>query len=74
MGIDPRAHKAYVVKLGYLHPRLEDIAGRHILLLSDGTSELDMTRLTWTTLPRPAWPLDGEFAWNPESGLYGDTQ
>jgi microcystin degradation protein MlrC len=74
MGIDPLAHKVYVVKLGYLHPRLEDIAARHILLLSDGTSQLDMTRLTWTRLPRPAWPLDKEFAWTPESGLYGDNE
>ena len=28
----PTAHQAYVVKLGYLHPQLEDIAGRSIVL------------------------------------------
>ena len=73
MNIDPRAHKVYVVKLGYLHPRLEDIAGRHILLLSDGTSQLDMSRLTWERLQRPSWPLDRGFEWKPEDHTYGDA-
>ena len=64
---------AYVVKLGYLHPQLEDIAGRHILLLSDGTSQLDMTRLEWSHLPRPTWPLDKDFQWSAAASLYGDA-
>ncbi|MDW6022451.1 M81 family metallopeptidase [Mesorhizobium sp. BAC0120] len=72
MGIQPTAHKAYVVKLGYLHPQLEDIAARHILLLSDGVSQLDMRRLDWSALPRPTYPLDTDFDWTPEDGLYGD--
>lgn len=72
MDIDPAAHKAYVVKLGYLHPQLEDIAARHILLLSDGTTQLDMTRLEWTRIPRPMWPLDNDFEWSPNASLYGD--
>ncbi|MDE2383531.1 MAG: M81 family metallopeptidase [Alphaproteobacteria bacterium] len=74
MGIDPLAHQTLVVKLGYLHPRLEEIAARHILLLSDGTSQLDMKRLKWSALPRPAWPLDGEFEWAPEGAVYGDIE
>lgn len=74
MGIDPVAHKVYVVKLGYLHPQLEDIAARHILLLSDGTSQLDMTRLGWQRLPRPTWPLDKGFDWTPERHAYGDVE
>ncbi|PZO77977.1 MAG: hypothetical protein DI629_13145 [Mesorhizobium amorphae] len=72
MGIDPLAHKAFVVKLGYLHPQLEDMAARHILLLSDGTSQLDMTRLDRRSLPRPTFPLDRDFSWRPEEALYGD--
>ncbi len=32
MGISPTAHRLYVVKLGYLHPQLEDGAKRHIML------------------------------------------
>jgi microcystin degradation protein MlrC len=73
MGIDPLAHKAYVVKLGYLHPQLEDIRGRHILLMSDGTSQLDMTRLPWKVLPRPTYPLDPDMDWTAEANLYGDV-
>ena len=73
MGINPTAHKAYVVKLGYLHPQLEDISGRHILLLSDGTSQLDMTRLAWTRLPRPTHPLEQDITWSPQNGLYCDN-
>jgi microcystin degradation protein MlrC len=72
MGIDPRTHKAYVVKLGYLHPQLEDIRARHILLLSDGTSQLDMTRLSWRSLPRPTHPLDTDIEWTAAGALYGD--
>ncbi|RCI77220.1 hypothetical protein DNK03_21585 [Brucella anthropi] len=72
MDIDPVGHKAYVVKLGYLHPQLEDVAARHILLLSDGTSQLDMSRLTWEALPRPTYPLDKAFEWNAGSNIYGD--
>jgi microcystin degradation protein MlrC len=72
MGIHPTRHRIYVVKLGYLHPQLEDIAARHILLLSDGTSQLDMTRLTWRRVRRPMHPLDRDIAWSPADGLYGD--
>lgn len=73
MGIDPQAHKIYVVKLGYLHPQLEDIADRHVLLLSDGTSQLDMSRLEWKRLARPAWPLDRDLEWSPDGNIYGDA-
>jgi microcystin degradation protein MlrC len=70
MGIELTDHKAYVVKLGYLHPQLEDISARHILLLSDGTSQLDMSRLEWEVLPRPTYPLDREFEWDVGSATY----
>jgi microcystin degradation protein MlrC len=70
MGIDPLSHKVYVVKLGYLHPQLEDISGRHILLLSDGASQLDMKRLNWSRVPRPIHPVDPEIVWKPEQGFY----
>jgi microcystin degradation protein MlrC len=73
MGIDPLAHKLYVVKLGYLHPRIEDIAKRHVLLLSDGVSQLDLSRLAWKRLHRPSWPLDQDFEWGPEGNIYGDA-
>ncbi|WP_108258192.1 M81 family metallopeptidase [Mangrovicoccus ximenensis] len=64
MGIHPTEHAVYVVKLGYLHPQLEDIAARFILLLSDGASNLDVTRLDYTQLNRPAYPLDRGMEWD----------
>jgi microcystin degradation protein MlrC len=72
MGIHPTEHQAYVVKLGYLHPQLEDLVGRHILLLTDGCSQVDMTRLPWHRVPRPIYPIDADFGWQPSDGLYGD--
>jgi microcystin degradation protein MlrC len=70
MDIDPTGHKVYVVKLGYLHPQLEDIAARYILLMSGGSADLDMTRLEWSRVPRPAYPLDPDATWSPEANIF----
>ena len=70
MGIHPTEHKVYVVKLGYLHPQLEDIAARHILLMSDGAANLDVTRLDWSRVPRPSYPLDPGATWAAEDNLF----
>jgi microcystin degradation protein MlrC len=72
MGIDPLAHALYVVKLGYLHPQLEDIAARHILLLSEGAVALDLTRRPWSKVKRPAFPIDGDFTWSAASSVYSN--
>jgi microcystin degradation protein MlrC len=72
LGIDPFGEAIHVVKLGYLHPQLEDIAAGHIMLLSDGASNLDMHRLTWSKIQRPMYPLNPAISWSPEAGLYGD--
>jgi microcystin degradation protein MlrC len=69
-GIHPTDHRIYVVKLGYLHPQLEDVQARHILLLSDGSSNLDVTRLSWSRIPRPAYPVDADASWTPEPNLF----
>jgi len=70
MGIDPIGHAVYVVKLGYLHPQLEDIAARHILLLTDGTVSLDLPGRSWKYLSRPIYPLEDDAGWTPDRGLY----
>jgi len=72
LGMDPFGEAIHVVKLGYLHPQLEDIAAGHIMLLSDGASNLDLHRLAWSKIQRPMYPLDPEMSWSPEVGLYGD--
>lgn len=72
VGIDPERLKCCVVKLGYLHPGLENVAARHLLLLTDGTANLDLGRLTFQRLPRPAFPLDPEMEWSPDTEVYGE--
>ncbi|HWJ73636.1 MAG TPA: MlrC C-terminal domain-containing protein [Kaistia sp.] len=69
-GIHPTDHRIYVVKLGYLHPQLEDVQARHILLRSDGSSNLDVTRLSWSRIPRPAYPVDPDATWTPGPNLF----
>lgn len=70
MGIDQSEFNAFVVKLGYLHPRLEDIARRHILLLSEGTVSLDLQNRPWKNVGRPALPADPDFDWSPANSTY----
>ena len=72
LGIDPLGDSVQVVKLGYLHPQLEDIGARHIMLLSEGASNLNMHRLAWKRIERPMYPLNPEMSWSPQQGLYGD--
>lgn len=70
MGIDRDSFDIFVVKLGYLHPRIEDIARRHILLLNEGTVSLDLENRQWQHVTRPALPADPDFAWSPDSATY----
>lgn len=70
MGIDPNTHSFYVVKLGYLHPQIEDMAKRHILLLTDGTVSLDLASRQWSHIQRPSHPVDSPFEWAPKNGLF----
>ncbi|MFC0407728.1 M81 family metallopeptidase [Roseomonas elaeocarpi] len=71
VGIDPLAHKITVVKVGYLHPAQEDMAARHICLLSPGVADLDFLRLRYEHIARPSFPMDGAMEWTPSQGLFG---
>lgn len=70
MGLDRSDFTVFVVKLGYLHPRLEDIAKRHVLLLTEGTVSLDLENRDWRHVERPALPADPDFAWTPDNSTY----
>lgn len=70
MGLNPR-QGITVVKVGYLHPELEALNAAHVLLLSDGTSHLDIARLPYRRIRRPAFPFDPNMGWVPAQGLYG---
>ena len=66
LGIDPQAHRIYVIKLGYLMPEIGEIARRHILLLSPGAANLDFPNMHWEQVRRPVYPLDREMEWEAE--------
>ncbi|MBI3960508.1 MAG: M81 family metallopeptidase [Chloroflexi bacterium] len=63
VGIDPRAHKIVVVKLGYLFPELARTAALALLALSPGVSDLELTRLPYRRVRRPIYPLDPQMEW-----------
>jgi microcystin degradation protein MlrC len=64
-GVDPMRKRIVVVKQGYLFPDLIDHAPRAIMVLSPGASDLRIEELPYKRLCRPAYPLDGDFAWEP---------
>jgi microcystin degradation protein MlrC len=66
-GVDPLKQKMVVVKQGYLFPRLEDIAARHIIALSSGSASLVLESLPYRRLLRPVFPLDPSVVWLQEA-------
>jgi len=64
-GIEPLEHRVVVVKLGYLMAPLRAIAPREILALTPGYADMDFTRLPYTQVTRPIYPLDTAFMWRP---------
>jgi microcystin degradation protein MlrC len=66
-GVDAMAQKIVVVKLGYLFPDLYDHAPRALMALSPGATDLRLEKLSYRHLARPIYPLDGDFAWEPEA-------
>jgi microcystin degradation protein MlrC len=69
-GIDPLSHQAYVVKVGYLMPSLADACASLVLLLSEGVTALDLSRLTWKSISRPRIPIDPEADWDIEASTF----
>lgn len=60
---DPLSFRIVVVKLGYLYPELRDIAPVHLMALTSGFCNLDMTTLPFQHVNRPAYPLDKDMNW-----------
>lgn len=70
VGVDPLAHKIYVVKVGYLHPQQEDIMNRNICLISEGVGAVDFDLLEFKNIARPAFPMDPDMEWRSEQGVF----
>jgi len=65
-GIDPLKRKIVVTKMGYLYPELVKIAPRHIMLMTPGTGDMRIEKLTYTRLRRPIYPLDTDTRFDPD--------
>jgi len=65
VGLKPLDFNIVVVKLGYLYPKLRDIAPVHLMALTSGFCNLDMCALPFKHVHRPSYPLDKDMTWNP---------
>lgn len=63
-GLDPLEYKIVIVKLGYLYPELRDIAPFHLMALTSGFCNLDMTTLPFKNVSHPIYPLDMKMTWS----------
>jgi microcystin degradation protein MlrC len=70
LGLEPRAYRVVVVKLGYLHDDLQPIAARSLLAFSPGCLNPDITQLEFARIRRPIYPLDRDMAWQPAADLF----
>lgn len=61
LGLDPAAHDATVVKIGYLEPDLHRAAAGSALALTPGAVNQDLHSLTYRHVVRPIYPLDDQF-------------
>jgi microcystin degradation protein MlrC len=58
LGLDPAEHNVTAVKIGYLVPDLRRAARHALLALTPGAVNQDIPSLTYSRVPRPAFPLD----------------
>ncbi len=65
LGLDPHAARLLVVKSGYLSPALAPMASPSLMALSPGVVDQDVARLPIRRVPRPTFPFDTGFDWQP---------
>lgn len=58
LGLDPTQYKIVVVKMGYLVPEVDQMAGRALLALSPGAVNQDIENLPYKRIQRPMFPMD----------------
>ena len=66
LGISPEDYQIIVVKLGYLFPELQKIAGGTLMALTAGATCENITQLEFKKIPRPMYPFDQDFNWRPK--------
>ena len=64
VGIEPTARRVLVVKSrGHFRAAYEPFAAEIIEVDAPGVASPDLSRFTYTQIPRPAWPFDTEMEW-----------
>ncbi len=65
LGLDPKSARIVVVKSGYLSPELGPLANPGIMALSPGVVDQFVERTERLYTPRPSYPFDKDFAFEP---------
>ncbi len=69
LGRDPKDAQIVVCKLGYLTAAQAAVAKRSIMALSKGSTNEDLASIPYCKTPRPIFPLDADFDYDPEENL-----
>ncbi len=64
-GLKPEDYRVVVVKLGYLWPKLGEVAKDFLMLLTKGSTCEVMVDCDFNIVPRPIYPLDRDMQWTP---------
>ncbi|MFV0503937.1 MAG: M81 family metallopeptidase [Lachnospirales bacterium] len=70
LGIDPNNVEIVVCKLGYLTHEQSLVAKKSILALTTGNTNEDLSTLDYKKVPRPIFPLDSDFPYQPIKNLF----
>lgn len=69
LGRDPHKAQIVVCKLGYLTAAQAAVAKRSIMALSKGSTNEDLASIPYGKTPRPIFPLDDDFPYDPKDHL-----
>lgn len=69
LGRDPHDAQIVVCKLGYLTAAQAAVAKRSIMALSKGSTNEDLASIPYEKTPRPIFPLDDDFDYDPCANL-----
>ena len=69
LGRDPHQAQIVVCKLGYLTAAQDAVAKRSIMALSKGSTNEDLASIPYVKTPRPIFPLDLYFHYDPRENL-----
>lgn len=69
LGRDPKDAQIVVCKLGYLTAAQAAVAKRSIMALSKGSTNEDLASIPYQKTPRPIFPLDDGFEYDPKVNL-----